>query len=348
MPMRAQFRRRNLAIGRKGAFEAELLYGEEEDDEMTPLQLKEEKPKVVSQPDSIVGSPVSVASVLDMPGEIKPIALPSSWVMVGKGGKPLKNETMYDEPLQTTTAKNKKKKKRTRHRKDEAEPESLVLTLDEAPSSSTCVQALARSSAQREKQVHRGKAAKHWASYQRAKTLQRSALDELLATLLFHAEADNDDEAPPAAAVPAARGKPPIKEHHANSSKDKARRRARSAAARSRCAMWDDHELLEAVPVAAECTLPAKTQATAAHGRRPTDERTPTDDTWTTVGKGGKAVRNVHLLTPLDEAETQTGTQTGHTTAGENSSGLKRHQSKEPVQAPASKASKKASKCTVM
>jgi hypothetical protein len=34
----------------------------------------------------------------------------------------------------------------------------------------------------------------------------------------------------------------------------------------------------------------------------PTDELTPTDDTWTTVGKRGKAVRHVHLHKPHDEA----------------------------------------------
>merc|ERR1719482_2373233 len=188
-------------------------------------------PNLSSQPDS----PVSVASALNVPVEVKPLMLPGSWVVVGKGGKPLKNDKMYDEPM------SEKKKKKPRARTI-AEPEPLVVTLEEAASSSKCLQAVERSTTRRNKLVARSQDAKHWAGYHRAKQLKRDALDELVAALSLVDDA-GDEATPPAQPAPKA-----TKDHKANSSKDKARRRARSSATSARCDLWDDDELHAGAP----------------------------------------------------------------------------------------------------
>jgi len=334
MPTRAHFRERHFAIGRKGAFETELLFAEDDD----VSSLKDEKPKLTSLP----GSPISVASALDIPSEIKPIALPGSWVVVGKGGKALKNEKMYDEPLKTRTAKKKKQRKRHRKAEASAEPEPLVVTLEETPSSSKCLQALGCSSTLRDKQMHRSKAAKYWASYQRAKQLQRSALDKLVAGLTREDELhEAPDQAEPSSQ--------PMKDNKANSSKDKARRRARSAAAFTRCSLWRDDELSEGAPVermlategddARETRLKVEKKVCFASDEPATAElKLP--GAWTTVGKRGKAVSGE----PKDKADTTK----CQATSADGAMGLKRRKSDEPTQTTANKVGKNVRKCSVM
>merc|ERR1712146_724921 len=72
------------AIGRKGGFEAEMIF--------------ESEAVVVKSKPVAPNSPVRIDSIFDMP-EIKPIVLPGAWTTVGKGGRPLRGEQkMYDEP----------------------------------------------------------------------------------------------------------------------------------------------------------------------------------------------------------------------------------------------------------
>ena len=284
------WRQRRFATNRKGAFETDMLFEDEDGFNMAPKPLtsKNAMPNLSSQPDS----PVSVASALNVPVEVKPLMLPGSWVVVGKGGKPLKNDKMYDEPV---SASKKKKKKKSRARTI-AESELLVVTLEEAASSSKCLQAVERSTTRRNKLVARSQDAKHWAGYHRAKQLKRDALDELVAALSLVDDA-GDEATPPAPPAPKA-----TKDHKANSSKDKARRRARSEAAAARCFPYDldekdgiDEFFAEAdgasvspeAKMRGELLLMLDSRATLAD-----DKVLTLPDAWTTVGRGGKALSN--------------------------------------------------------
>jgi len=233
MPTRASFRRRHLAIGRKGAFETELLFAEEYGSEQVSKS-HDDNSKMNTTPES----PVSIAAALDLPVEVQPLTLPGSWMVVGKGGKPLKNDKMYEEPR---VVKKKRKKKRARQAEPDAdsEHEPLVLTLEDSAASSKCLAALGRSSTQRDTLMHRAKEAKRWAVYQRAKAMKRSALEELVAALFVAADDDAGGEAASPARAPPSISKP-LKDPKANGPKDKARRRARSAADAARCSLWPD------------------------------------------------------------------------------------------------------------
>lgn len=293
------WRQRRFATNRKGAFETDMLFEDEDGFNMAPKPLtsKNAMPNLSSQPDS----PVSVASALNVPVEVKPLMLPGSWVVVGKGGKPLKNDKMYDEPV---SASKKKKKKKSRARTI-AEPEPLVVTLEEAASSSKCLQAVERSTTRRNKLVARSQDAKHWAGYHRAKQLKRDALDELVAALSLVDDA-GDEATLPAPPAPKA-----TKDHKANSSKDKARRRARSAATSARCDLWDDDELHAGAP---EDMTVSKSSAKKRSARTSGEPRllgsasamgdspqVKLPGAWTTVGKRGKAVCDFPPLMPSDK-----------------------------------------------
>lgn len=287
MPTRAaQWRLSRAALGRKGAYEAEWLNDDDNchDQVQAPTALKQSN-------DVAPSSPVSVASMLDMPVEVKPISLPDAWVTVGKGGKPLKNLKMYEEPPQKPVAK-KKTKKKARRTAEEAVP--MVVALEETASSSKCLREVDRSTMHRDKQVMRARDAKYWAKYQRAKQLQRDALEELMSAL-------SGDEV----SVPK-----PAKSNKANSSKDKARRRARSEAAAARCFPYDldekdgvDEFVAEADGASVSPEAKVRGELLLMLGSRATlaDDKVLTlPDAWTTVGRGGKALSN---FPPLPSAK---------------------------------------------
>jgi len=217
-----QWRQRRAAIGKKNAFEAEML----DESELVVDTYQPVKPAVLSPP----SSPISVAiSSLDfvMP-EMKP--LPGAWTVVGKGGKPMKLEAkMYDEPEQKAPKK-KKKKKRAQPRADE--DASSLADMAEAPSSSTCVHRLDRMMQQRYKEVANGKNAKYWAGYQQAKHLKAVARDALLAEF-----ADNGMLVDGPNLLGLVRTPDPItrRNNKADSHQDKTRRQRRKASAAARC-----------------------------------------------------------------------------------------------------------------
>jgi len=293
-------RQRQIALGRKGAYETSLLFEDEEHNTAPsqPLKLKEQP-----EPTSMPSSPVSVASFLDsapgaqVPVEIKSLTLPGAWVVVGKGGRPVKNDKMYDEPLKAAKSKKKKKTRKV------VETEPLLVTLENTGSSSKCLREFERSPSQRQKQMARAKEVKYWTAYQHAKQLRRDALGELVAALSL-ADGPDDVEAPPLETVPAPR-ETTRRDHKANSSKDKARRRARSAAAALRCELWHEDDE-QAVPLdraaADETPSPAvrlmSGELQHASGRRAAEPKPP--GAWTTVGKRGKPVSEFPPLPPRE------------------------------------------------
>ena len=172
--------------------------------------------------------------------------------------------------------------------------------LEETASSSKCLREVDRSSIDREKQVMRSRDATYWAKYQRAKQLQREALEELMSAL-------SGDEVI-VQSVPK-----PTKSNKANRSKDKARRRARSEAAAARCFPYDldekdgvDEFVAKAdgasvspeAKMRGELLLMLDSRATLAD-----DKVLTLPDAWTTVGRGGKALSN---FPPLPSAKPST------------------------------------------
>merc|ERR1719465_8788 len=183
-----------------------------------------------------------------------------------------------------------------------AEDEPLVVTLEEAPSASTCLRALDRSTAQRSKAVTSAKEAKRWADYQRTKRMKREALNGLIAALADPL-GDGQTDAPT---------QKQTKDNKANSSKDKARRRSRTAAAAARCFLHDEDE---DVTPALECSAkdeaepcPAREQcgevallvgASAANDKVVTEVKLP--GAWQTVVKRGKVLSDFPPLKPSNK-----------------------------------------------
>lgn len=271
-----RWRQRDNAIAKKAGHEVDPW---EELDENVSMQTSQPLKLTTTQPPS---SPISVATTFDsVPDvEIKPLLLPGAWVVVGKRGKPkLQDEMkMYEEPTVMAASKKKKTKKAKKAPVTEGDP--LVVVLAEASSSTSCIRAFERSSAQRDKLAHRAKDARYWASYQRAKLRKREALHELVATLTDDVRTDDQMEV----AAPAPPPGRPSKDHKANSNKDKARRRARSAAAAARCFVHDQDD---SAPLAAEYVA---SEAAVRPARQPSDEITLLPDAWRTVGKKGKVL----------------------------------------------------------
>ena len=91
-----QHRIRTAAIGKKGSLEAAML---------TESELVVDTKTNQRNVDGISGSPISVASTFDLnavpgmkslPGAFESIKpLPGAWIVVGKGGRPLKDAAMY-------------------------------------------------------------------------------------------------------------------------------------------------------------------------------------------------------------------------------------------------------------
>jgi len=220
------WRQRRIAIGRKGAMEAELVT------ESELVDIVGNGKSAIDLPDKRVydpSSPISVASgfadMESMP-EMKPITLPNAWVIVGKGGRPLKNTKMYEEP---------KKKKKKRSRKPAAEADSAFGALHDLPSSSTAYRQHDVAAMRHEKEVAHGKEVKFWVRYQKTKATKKLARDALLATLLSDLiDDEGDDNA--AAPSPSQRRRDVAAKRHVKET----RRCARRAAAAARCGAFFD------------------------------------------------------------------------------------------------------------
>lgn len=215
-----QWRSRRAAIGKKGELDYELLM-ESEVEVIMPSKERVQMPS----------SPVSIASTLDVTvvPEMRP--LPGAWVTVGKGGRPVKDNIMYDEPPKAKP-KNKKKRRKAASSEDDSEGETLV-TL--GASSSKCLERLSRAQAAREKEVRKAKDAKHWLHYQQTKQLKLLARDTLVAALVEEGLLEGYEDA---------RKPEPIKRRNEKGSSRaaKARRKARLAAVAARCYAVDVSE----------------------------------------------------------------------------------------------------------
>jgi len=239
------WRERRAALSKKSNLEAELLSESE-----IVITGKSVGP---IQPPS---SPVSVASIFNATPEIKPITLPDAWTVVGKGGRPLKNEKMYDAPnLEPKKAKKKRKKRMSKRETDsvgEDNIEPVLATLDvELPSSSA--QALGRQLRHRKLVAH-GLEAKAWVKYRQAKELRALARDMLVAALAEDGTAECDAGETTIGSEASSQHKAIRKVAYNNKTKsriDMARRKARHAAASARC-YWpeadDEHFPEQAQP----------------------------------------------------------------------------------------------------
>lgn len=151
---------------------------------------------------------------------------------------------MYDEPTKTQV---KSKKKRIRARKDRKSEESslddYLASLEEAPSTSKCLQAIGRSREQQQKEVDRVKERKHWQEYRQAKKLKVLARDNLILALVEGGLLDDVSEE-----MVVAPGPPKQRNDKGSSHGAKCRRKARLAAAAARCysvEMGEDELLVE-------------------------------------------------------------------------------------------------------
>jgi len=223
------WRQRRDAIGRKGAMEAELVM-ESEISSVIGERTFELSGKQVYDPSSPISVASGFAAMESMP-EMKPIMLPSAWVVVGKGGRPMKNLKMYEEPK-------KKKKKKTRSRKPAPQEDSVFGALHDLPSSSTAYRVHDISTMRHEKEAARGKEVKFWMRYQKGKTTKKLARDALLAVML--SDGVIDDEGGGVVTPPPSRRRRDVKEtRHVKET----RRHVRRAAAAARCgALFDDGE----------------------------------------------------------------------------------------------------------
>lgn len=251
-------RRQREVLGRKGAFEAQLLFE------------SESIPAKVLAPES----PVSVLASVDYP-ELKPLTLPGAWTVVGKKGRPAKVDGIMYNEVQP------KKKKRKRKSKTGDEPHdpsdelaaaaaaanlaaSLRAALEEAPSTSGCVERSERTCAQHAKAATRGRAAKAWASYRLAKEEKVAARDALIDALAAEGMLEEDGEAMPGS--PSSKVKPerpaPRKTDR-NSHAQKTRRAKRFEAAAARCYSPEEPDSIGAteVPCAKETKLQKKPSA---------------------------------------------------------------------------------------
>lgn len=238
------WRQRRAAIGKKAGFEAEMLFESE-------LQIEKSKPDIAPS------SPVSVASMLDMP-EIKPIVLPGSWTTVGKGGRPVRGEQkMYDEPKRM-----KRKRNRRPKQPDELDGGSMA-EYEELPSSSSCLVTLSRSMLKHEKAVEAKHQAKHWVKYQREKAMKSLARDALIATLAPQ-DALGDDAVTEGFGV--SHAVPPPKKWQLSSRNNRAertRRKVRQAAAAARC-YFEPDDAMPAEPLPMPDTKKISTSSTAS------------------------------------------------------------------------------------
>ena len=259
--MPAQWRLRRHAIGKKGALDVELL------EETEASIVNKKQPEVQSG----MYSPTSVFQVPELLPEMKPILLPGAWVVVGKRGKPVVNTKMYEPPVVA-------KKKRIRTSKAEAILDS-IWALEEAPSSSKCLQDLRDITSRLDKAASRGQTAKYWARYRQAHKLKVHARDVLLASAMF---AEGDDQA-----IPFEPEELKQRDNKKNSAREKNRRRARDAKAEQ--AFWPA-ELDEPVYSTAVIEVLPTVMPTVAV-REPKSKPMLPAGWWSVVGKYGKTVK---------------------------------------------------------
>jgi len=260
-----QWRSRREAIGKKGAVDYELLMESEVDFTISG-----------KEPNTVTNSPTSIESThAELAPEMKP--LPGAWVTVGKGGRPV--SLMYRSATVLSTlnpsaaeflpayyviedSSNEAKHvdeilRMMQHLVSVNDSEQLMLAkqfadadaihdleeeIEEDASSSRCLQALGRSTRQREKVLAQAKDAKYWRKYQQTKHLKVVALDTLIATLAEEDEGANEMETRKPSALPRRNDK-------GSSHGAKARRKARFASAAARCYMEEDADEMPPVPV---------------------------------------------------------------------------------------------------
>jgi len=221
-----QWRQRRAAIGKKNAFEVEML----DESELVVDTYQPVKPTV-----NLPSSPISVAaSALDLSGMPEMVLLPGAWTVVGKGGRPMKAK-MYDEPEQKAAKKKKKKKKRPHTSPDEdPDEDSSLADIAEAPSSSKCVHRLDCMMQQRYKEVAKGKNVTYWVNYQRVKHLKAVARDALLAEFASNGMLVDETEEEALAKI-CAPDHLTRRNNKADSHGEKIRRQRRKASAAARC-----------------------------------------------------------------------------------------------------------------
>jgi len=228
-------RRRQFALGKSAFLEAEFLM-EAEPEIMPHLSLPSKQ-----APPAGARSPVSVASDIFLPvpmPEIKPMTLPGAWTVIGKGGRPVKNAKMYDEP----------KKKRVRSRKAKQDQDAtLEATLEEGPSSSKCLSTLHHSAVRAEKAAVQGKQLKAWKRSKEAKAQRKMARDILLADMLDAGLLDPDDA--PSVPLPPSSSRAAGRHHHMGSRSEKKRRSVRQARQAAKCYGIEEEESTKALLV---------------------------------------------------------------------------------------------------
>jgi hypothetical protein len=218
------WRQRRTAIGKKGFLEAEFL-----------LESEVIVTSTVKQPPLSPASPTSVASLpidLIVP-EMKP--LPGAWQVVGKGGRPVKNTNMYDDPAKVKPAK--KKRKRARKATCDHDGDAPLATFDEASTSSASIE---RRASRREKEATAGKEERYWARHRSLKEEKMIAHNILVSYLAAAGALADEPKAAEESGVP-----PPATKRRASEGKsrrEKIRRKARLEARASRCLMLEDED----------------------------------------------------------------------------------------------------------
>lgn len=297
LPM--QWRNRRAAIGKKGELESEMLM----DSELVITAKTKERTV-----NAVVASPTTIASTFDfnaMP-EMQPLPdsleaamtpRPGAWMVVGKGGRTLKDAVMYDDPMPRVH-----KKKRNRVRKAPSDDDSsLLANLVEEPSTSTCEQMMHRSMTRRAKQLGKKMDAKHWAQYRQEKELKVLARDTLIYVLaqggMLEEVTDEELSAPE-----------PLKKRHDTRSRRgaKVRREKRLASAASRCYSAEEAEWIGTAACVEE-PKPSMERRHPVQGRArevvkqgaPTTNVTSAEterDAWTTVTQSSSRVKTACSL----------------------------------------------------
>jgi len=233
-----QHRIRAAAIGKKGGLESALLM---ESEVFTNVK---QRPVVID----MSASPTTVASTFDLnmmpvisplPGALEAIKpFPGAWVVVGKGGRPLKDGMMYDAPSPKQKKKKHKKKNRPHKAPDSDNEFNVLADLAEAPSTSTCERMLRHSTTRRQKEASKQKELKYWAAYRQEKATKTLARDMLIYVLANEGMlGDETDERVLKMVAPESL---PRRHDKGSSQWSKLRRQARFASAAARC--YSDEE----------------------------------------------------------------------------------------------------------
>lgn len=263
------WRQRRKAIGKKGAFDADLVIDSEQVEELT-TPVKEH---------NVQTSPSSVAALFafdDGQSKMMPLVLPGAWTVVGKKGKPVAWAIENDTERSSSKIQKKKKKKKTtktRARLSDAEEVSVFADLEEkaSSSSSTCMRQLDRSVAQQSKARAVGLEAKYWTYARKQKKWNAHARDVHVSELAANGHPWQPWES--VGRTTDIRPPEPLKTRlpkHMSSKSEKARRSARKAGMAARCFWPDTEEQLDVQPLvqrslpAMEAPSPAQVQQVIA------------------------------------------------------------------------------------